>query len=62
MTVEQVVKLMGHSKSKVHWDKSASKVKEAFGGEYPDFWWSQVVVLPIFEQLAKDALAKVGKA
>ena len=42
MKQENVVKLMGSSKSESEWNSNCDKVKAAIGG-YPDFWFGAII-------------------
>jgi len=44
MNEQQVIDLMKSSKNKVEWDQNADKVKKAFGGVYPDFWFAAIIM------------------
>ena len=52
MTEEQVVELMKSSKSGEEWDANCEKVKEAFGGDYPTFWYSALIASDVPEEIA----------
>lgn len=43
MTEDEVVDLMVSSKSAAEWDANADRVKTAFGGNYPRFWYGAVI-------------------
>ena len=53
MTQEQVVRLMQSSKSEREWNDNCSKVKNAFSGKYPSFWWSAIIVSGIADEIMK---------
>ena len=42
MTKEEVVNLMMTSHSEDEWNANCDKVKAAYGGRYPDFWWEAI--------------------
>lgn len=44
MTEEQVVKMMESSKSEDEWNANCDKVKAAFGGNYPPWWYAKIVM------------------
>lgn len=44
MTEQEVVDLMNSSKNDQEWNENADKVKAAFGGDYPSFWWEKVML------------------
>lgn len=54
MTEEQVVELMQSSASETEWNANCDKVKAAFGGKYPP-WWYRTIVL---SGIASDAILK----
>ena len=43
MTKEEVIKLMKDSKSEIDWNKNCDAVKKAFDGNYPNFWYSEII-------------------
>lgn len=43
MTEQEVLDLMKSSKDKHDWNLNCDKVKAAFEGKYPDFWWDKVI-------------------
>jgi len=43
MTEAEVVKLMESSRNEDDWNIKASRVKEAFGGTYPGFWYKAII-------------------
>lgn len=43
MTEEQVVALMGSSKTETQWNDNCDKVKAACDG-YPEFWYKAVIL------------------
>lgn len=44
MTRDQVVTLMKSSHSEDEWNANCDKIKKAFGGRYPDFWYKAIVM------------------
>ncbi len=44
MNKEQVVLLMKTSKSEQEWDSNCDKVKKSHSGDYPDFWYSAIIL------------------
>jgi len=44
MTQEEVAALMSSSKNETEWNANADKVKAAFGGDYPDFWYGLIIM------------------
>lgn len=52
MNEEQVVALMKGSKSEQEWNENCDRVKGAFGGNYPSFWFSAIVLSGVASQIA----------
>lgn len=44
MTPEEVKELMQSSKSEQEWNDNCDKVKAENAGEYPDFWFSTIIL------------------
>lgn len=44
MTREEVRILMSSSKNEKEWDANCDKVKEAFQGSYPSFWFEAIIM------------------
>lgn len=44
MTIDEVKKLMKSSNSEQEWNSNCTKVKKAFGGDYPEFWYQAVIL------------------
>lgn len=44
MTEKEVVALMQSSKSESEWNANCDKVKSAFDGDYPDFWFKAIML------------------
>lgn len=45
MNQQQVVELMRSSRNEEQWNANVDKVKAAFGGQYPNFWY-EIVIKP----------------
>jgi hypothetical protein len=43
MNKEQVINLMASSKNETDWNNNCDKVKKAYKGLYPDFWYSEII-------------------
>ncbi len=43
MTQDEVLSLMRSSKTSAEWDANCYKVKVAHNGEYPPYWFSEVI-------------------
>lgn len=44
MTQDQVVDLMKSSKNEQEWNDNCDKVKQEFGGQYPRWWYSAIII------------------
>ena len=44
MTEAEVLKLMKSSKTGTEWNDNCDKVKKAFGGDYPSFWYGSIIM------------------
>ena len=44
MTEAQVVALMQSSTSAQEWNDNCDKVKRSYGGQYPEFWFSAIML------------------
>ena len=44
MTDSEVIALMQSSKSEAEWNRNADKVKAAFGGSHPEFWYRAIIL------------------
>lgn len=44
MTQDEVIKLMESSKSEEEWNTNCDTVKNAFGGNYPDYWFVVIIL------------------
>jgi hypothetical protein len=53
MTEQDVVNLMKSSNSEAEWNNNADKVKKAFGGEYPRFWYPAILLSGIANETIK---------
>ena len=52
MTESEVVELMRTSGSQREWNANCDRVKAAFGGQYPAFWFAVIVMSGIAGQMA----------
>lgn len=43
MNQTDVVNLMKSSQSEAEWNANCKKVKQAFGGDFPNFWYSAII-------------------
>ncbi len=43
MTQQEVVDLMKSSKTEHEWNENCDKVKAAFRGKYPEFWYGAII-------------------
>lgn len=44
MTEAEVIALMESSKSEEQWNANCGRVKAAFGGQYPPFWFPAIIL------------------
>lgn len=44
MKESEVVKLMESSKNESEWNTNCDTVKKSCGGDYPEFWFSAIIV------------------
>jgi len=44
MTKNEVKKLMESSKTIAEWNENCDKVKSSHNGQYPDFWYKEIVL------------------
>lgn len=58
MNEQEVIALMKSSKSADDWNANCFTVKKAFGGRYPAFWYSAILVSGV----ADDTVAKFGQS
>ena len=49
MTSREVIELMVKSKSEDEWNENCDKVKAAFDGKYPPYWFNKVILGGILE-------------
>lgn len=56
MTKDEVVALMLSSRSAKEWDDNCDKVKKAFDGNYPPFWFKEILQ----SGLARGIMATFG--
>ena len=57
LTPDQVAAFMSSATSAEDWDNKCDLVKEAFGGDYPSFWFQTILQSGV----AKRTLAKFGE-
>lgn len=58
MTQQDVVDLMKSSASSQEWNENVSKVKRAFNGDYPEFWYSAIIASGLAGKVAASYGAK----
>ena len=51
MTPEEVAALMRTSQTNNEWGANCDKVKEAHGGDYPDFWWKTIIMSGLMNEV-----------
>jgi hypothetical protein len=54
MNEQQVVDLMKSSKNVDEWNNNCDKVKAAFGGQYPSFWFSVIILGGVHNETKKN--------
>lgn len=52
MSQIEVVELMKSSKSSDEWNANCGKVKAAFDGQYPPFWYPSIVIAGVLKETA----------
>lgn len=55
MTSEQVISLMKSSKTVKEWNANCDKVKAAFNGQYPSYWYELIILSGLFSQVTKQS-------
>lgn len=60
MTRDEVVALMKTSRSEAEWNSNCDKVKEAFGRQYPDFWWEAIQLSGVASNVIKSFGGQTG--
>lgn len=50
MSQDQVASLMKSSNSEEEWNTNCDKVKAAFGGDYPSWWFATIVMSGLLAQ------------
>ena len=53
MSEEEVVALMKSSRSDDEWNANAARVKAAYGGRYPAFWFPAIMLSGVAEETAQ---------
>lgn len=48
MSRQEVVSLMSSSASSQEWNTNADKVKQSYGGGYPDFWFAAIILSGVY--------------
>lgn len=54
MTQHEVVELMKSSKNADEWNNNCDKVKAAFNGNYPAFWYGAIIMSGIHGQVSSS--------
>ncbi|MHC4620123.1 MAG: hypothetical protein ACYTEQ_20440 [Planctomycetota bacterium] len=54
MSEAEVVKLMESSTSDTEWDENCDKVKAAFNGNYPPFWYSAILASGVAQRTTES--------
>ena len=50
MTQQEMIDLMASSKNDFEWNENCDKVKAAFGGDYPPFWYKEIIVSGLMDK------------
>ena len=53
MSENDVVVLMRSSRSEVEWNANCDKVKREFGGGYPSWWFSAIMLSGLYEETSQ---------
>lgn len=51
---DEVLALMKSSKSEKEWQDNCTKVKKAHSGQYPEYWYDEIVVSGLASRMAKS--------
>jgi hypothetical protein len=51
MTKQEVIDLMKTSKNTSEWNRNCDIVKERCGGDYPDFWFSTMIMSGLMNEI-----------
>ena len=54
MTKQEVIALMKSSTNDRAWDNNCDKVKAAHNGEYPDYWFKEIVLYGIIDEYPSE--------
>ena len=55
MNKQEVIDLMKSSKSKTEWNNNCDKVKRECGGSYPEYWYSEIILSGLINEIISDA-------
>lgn len=50
MNQQEMIDLMSSSKNESEWNDNCDKVKAAFGGDYPNFWYREIVMSGLMDR------------
>jgi hypothetical protein len=59
MTEQQVVDLMKSSTTQADWNKNIEKVKTAFSGNYPPFWYPAIIASGLMAKTMGEASTQI---
>lgn len=66
MTKNEVVEMMTSCTNNKEWGEACDRVKEAHGGGYPDYWYSEMIMSGLIDRVLGEGSSKlriiVGKA
>ena len=51
MTKQEVIDLMASSTSMPNWVENCDKVKAAFDGQHPDFWYQEIILAGLADKV-----------
>lgn len=51
MSPKDVVKLMKLSRNEEEWNENCDLIKVAFNGDYPDFWYKEIVLSGVMDKM-----------
>lgn len=54
-----VIDLMKSSKSLQEWRLNCNKVKQAYGGDYPDYWYQEIILSGLCDRTLGEGSSKL---
>lgn len=52
MTKDEVISLLRTTRSEQQWNDACDKIKQAFGGKYPDWWFLEVLASGLMAEIS----------